>query len=149
VLDQKNCEFFPFVVAMHQDQKLLLKSSDPVAHNVRMSGFANSGFNQNLPPKGSLEVKLKADRVPLTAACDIHPWMTSYVMVFDHPFFDITGPDGSFELKGVPAGPAKIVVRQERVGFVTEGKGAGMAITVAADTVTDLGDIKLDPAKVK
>jgi hypothetical protein len=145
ILDQENCEFKPFVLAMHQDQELVLKSSDACGHNVRMTGFANKGLNQNLPPKGSLEVKLKAERFPLPVNCDIHPWMEGFVMVFDHPFFFVTGPDGVFEIKGIPAGPQNIVVRHESVGFVTEGKGSGKPITVVADTVTDIGDIMLNP----
>jgi len=50
VIDQKNCEFIPYVTAMVQDQPLTLKSSDPVNHNVRFSAFTNAPFNQILPP---------------------------------------------------------------------------------------------------
>jgi hypothetical protein len=148
VLDQVNCEFKPFVLAMHQDQDLILKSSDACGHNVRMTGFANKGLNQNLPPRGSLTVKLKAERFPLQINCDIHPWMEGYVMVFDHTLFAVTGPDGVFEIKGVPAGPQNIVVRHEKVGFLDlKTKGAGNPVMVTADSVTDVGDIILDPKR--
>ena len=50
-LDQKNCEFLPYVLAIHQDQTLVIKSSDPVNHNVRYAAFANSAFNQILAPR--------------------------------------------------------------------------------------------------
>ena len=70
-------------------------------------------------------------------------------MVFDHPFFAVTGPDGSFEIKGVPAGDQNVVVWQEKVGYVTPGTGRGMPVKVAAGEVTDVGEIKIDPAKVK
>ena len=59
----------------------------------------------------------------MTVACDIHPWMHGHVMIFDHPFFAVTGPDGSFEIKGVPAGDQNVVVWQEGVGYVTPGSG--------------------------
>ena len=36
--------------------------------------------------------------------CDVHRWMTAFVGVLDHPFFAVTGADGSFELKGLPPG---------------------------------------------
>ncbi len=49
-IDQKNCEFLPYITPMMQDQGLLLKSSDPVNHNVRLAVFTNAGFNQILPP---------------------------------------------------------------------------------------------------
>ena len=90
-IDQKNCEFLPYVTALNQDQSLVLKSSDPTNHNVRFSAFVNAPFNQILPPNGQVSVKLVAERRPIPLACDIHPWMKGYIMVFDHPFFAITG----------------------------------------------------------
>ena len=142
-IDQKNCEFEPYVTAMNQEQSLVLKSSDPANHNVRFSAFVNAPFNQILPPNGQVSVKLVAERRPIPLACDIHPWMKGYIMVFDHPFFAITGADGSFEIQGVPAGEQKLVVWQETKGYVTEGKAAGMPVTVKAGGVTDVGDIKM------
>jgi hypothetical protein len=56
VLDQKNCEFQPYVLPMHQDQTLVIKASDPlINHNVRMSPFTNPGKNQTLGPGGTLK----------------------------------------------------------------------------------------------
>jgi hypothetical protein len=149
VIDQKNCEFLPYATALLMDQKLVLKSSDPVNHNVRYSAFTNSAFNQILPPNGSVEVTLVAERRPIPLFCDIHPWMKGFIMVFDHPFFAVTDKDGSFEIKGVPAGMQNLVVWQEKVGYVTPGLMKGMPVTVKAGQTTDVGEIKLDPAKVK
>ena len=152
-LDQKNCEFLPYVLAIHQDQTLVIKSSDPVNHNVRYAAFANSPFNQIMAPKGEIEVKLVAERRPIVVACDIHSWMKAYVMVFDHPFFTVTGADGAFEIKGVPAGEQNLVLWQERVGYVgftdPAKKAQGMAVTIRAGEVTDLGSVAIDPSQVK
>lgn len=147
-IDQKGCEFLPYATALHQDQTLVFKSSDPVGHNVRYAGFSNPSKNVTLAANGNLEVKLKADRFPLPLNCDIHPWMKGYIMVFDHPCFAVTGEDGSFEITGVPAGEQKLVITlPEKVGFVTQR--TGLPITVKAGEVTDVGAITLDPAKVK
>jgi hypothetical protein len=146
-VDQKNCDFLPHSTAMHQDQTLVMKSSDPKSHNVRMSGFTNAGMNQTIAPNGQLTVKLVAERLPMTVACDIHPWMQARLMVFDHPFFAVTAPDGSFEIKGVPAGDQNVVVWQEKTGYVTPDKGRGTPVKVVAGQVTDMGDVKIDPAK--
>ena len=64
-LDQKNCEFLPYVLAIHQDQTLVIKSSDPVNHNVRYSAFTNAPFNQILAPNGEIQIKLVAERRPI------------------------------------------------------------------------------------
>ena len=74
-LDQINCEYMPYVLALHQDQTLLIKSSDPKGHNVRFSAFNNGGFNQIVAANGQLEKKLVAERFPIVLKCDIHPWM--------------------------------------------------------------------------
>jgi len=148
-VDQKNCEFIPYVAALHQDQGLVLKSSDPVNHNIRYTAFTNGSFNQILPPNGQVEVKLVAERRPIPLACDIHPWMKGYLMVFDHPFFAITGEDGSFEITGVPPGAHKLVLWQEKVGYANQGGATGLPVTVAAGQVSDVGAVTLDPAKGK
>jgi len=142
--DQKNCQFAPHAKAMHQDQVLVLKSSDPVNHNVRFAAFTNQ-FNNILGPKGAMEVKVVAERFPIEVKCDIHPWMKGWLMVFNHPFFAVTNPDGTFEIRGVPAGAQNLVLWQETIGFVTPGKGAGMPVMVKAGEVVDVGDIKLGP----
>ncbi len=139
-IDQKNCDFLPHSVALHQDQILLMKSSDATSHNVRLTGFTNTGINQVLAPNGQLEVKLVAERLPMRVACDIHPWMHGHVMVFDHPFFAVTGPDGSFVIKGVPAGDYQFVVWHGK--YVTPGAGRGMPVKVVAGETTDVGEIK-------
>mgnify|MGYP001069487773 CR=1 FL=1 len=149
-LDQKDCVFIPHLLAMNQEQSLLIKSSDPVGHNVRYNSFGGASMNQMLGPNGTMEpIKLEAERLPFQVNCDIHPWMVAHVAVFDHPYFAVTDKDGSFEIKGVPAGAQHLVVWQEKVGYVNEGKGKGMATDVKAGADTDLGEIKLDPSKVK
>jgi plastocyanin len=147
-LDQKNCEFLPTSLAVHKDQTIVFKSSDAVGHNVHYIGFGNNA-NFALGPNGSAEKKLMAEKRAINLVCDIHPWMKGNLMVFNHPFFAVTAPDGSFEIKGVPPGKQKIVVWHRKVGFVTDGAATGLAVDVKAGEVTDLGEVKLDPAKVK
>jgi hypothetical protein len=151
VLDQKNCEFVPHAQAIHQDQPLLIKSTDPVNHNVRYLPFTNTStsFNQILAPNGQLEVKLLAEKRPTVVECDIHSWMKAYLMVFDHPFFAVTSPDGSFEIKGVPAGEQNLVLWQEKIGYVNPERARGMSVTVKAGEVKDVGAVMINPSQVK
>jgi hypothetical protein len=71
------------------------------------------------------------------------------VMVLDHPFFAVTDKDGNFEIKGVPAGAQKLILWQEAVGYVNADGNKGMAVQVEPGKATDIGAIKIDPAKVK
>ncbi len=150
VIDQKNCEFLPYIDAIYKDQKLKFTSSDPVSHNVRYSGFTIGSYNQILPPQGSDTISFKAgERRPTPVFCDIHPWMKGWFMVLDHPFFAVTQEDGSFEIQGVPAGTQNLVVWQEKAGYVNEGRARGMAVTVEAGQTLDLGEMVIDPSSIR
>ena len=51
--------------------------------------------------------------------CDVHGWMAAWVGVTTHPFFAITGADGTFELKGVPPGTYTVEAWHEKFGTRT------------------------------
>ncbi|MDB5352673.1 MAG: hypothetical protein JWN86_3920 [Planctomycetota bacterium] len=147
-IDNKNCAFVPRSTAIFKGQSIEFTSSDPVGHNSHVTGFSN-GVNVALAPKGKAAAKLASEKRPMSLKCDIHPWMQGYVLVSDHPFFAVTGPDGSFEIAGVPAGTQNVIVWQEKAGYVTEGAAKGKAVEVKADGTADMGDITLDAAKIK
>jgi hypothetical protein len=144
-LDQKNCEFLPYVLTICEGQTLVVKASDPgINHNVRVTGFQN-GANQNVPAGTELKLQLVPETRPIPLKCDIHPWMSGFLLVLDHPFSAATAKDGSFEIKGVPAGTQNLVLWQETKGYVNKGGGRGMPVTVKPGEVTDVGEIVLTP----
>jgi hypothetical protein len=148
VVDQQACRFVPHVAAAHEKQQVLFKSSDPVAHNVRLQGFSNS-LNFMLPANGELPRVLSPERRPMPMACDIHPWMQGFVMVFDHPFFAVTDEQGNFEIEGIPAGSQNVVIWHEKVGYVTAGAARGQEVTIASGKETTLAPVKIAPNQVK
>jgi len=56
-----------------------------------------------------------------------HPWPTAFLAVFDHPYFAVTAPNGSFTIDRVPAGRYRMKVWHERtkVAEQTVDVGAG------------------------
>ncbi len=148
-IDQINCEFLPYSTPILEGQKVIFKSSDPVAHNVRYQGFTNAAQNIQLPPNGQFEAKLVAERRPMPLKCDIHPWMSGWIMVFSNPFFAVTDEQGNFEIRGVPEGDQNIVIWQERVGYVTPNAAKGLTVPVKAGMVTTVGPVKIEPSSVR
>jgi hypothetical protein len=57
--------------------------------------------------------------------CDLHTWMRAWVVVADHPFFVVTGPQGEFVLENVPPGKYTLKVWHETLGTVTRDVTVG------------------------
>jgi len=105
VLDQKGCLYSPTILAVQTGQKVIVKNSDPCAHNVHTKPTANTEANQ-VQMAGGPDLTFTFDKPEpfLKFQCDVHPWMNAYIGVIEHPFFSVTGDDGSFQIGGLPPG---------------------------------------------
>jgi hypothetical protein len=116
LLDQVNCQYVPHVVGVQIGQALRVRSSDPTLHNVQYNPRRNRPQNFGMTQAGAERtVSFQAPEF-IRAKCDVHPWMTAYIGVFEHPWFAITGEDGSFELTGLPAGQYTLATWHEQYG---------------------------------
>jgi plastocyanin len=104
VMDQEGCVFLPHVVAMMAGQEVEFRNSDPFTHNVRVSAKVNPGANVIFPDKMARREKIGHAELGMLVKCDIHAWMAAYLHALPHPFFAVTGEDGTFVLNGVPPG---------------------------------------------
>jgi plastocyanin len=120
VLDQRNCIYTPRVVGARAGGTLRIVNDDPLLHNVHSGGALNP-FNFGEPKAGiSRDVTLKGPDVMMRIGCDIHSWMVAWVGVETHPYFAVSGTDGSFKIANVPAGKRTIRVWHERFGQLTQ-----------------------------
>ena len=55
--------------------------------------------------------------IGLYIKCDVHNWMNAYIHIFDHPFYAVTGKDGSFEIPNLPPGEYELTVWHELQAF--------------------------------
>jgi plastocyanin len=114
VINQKGCTFVPHVLGVRAGQNLEIRNGDETAHNVNTLPKRNKGFNNAQPPGTRPLIKsFKREEVMLKFACDMHTWMSCYIGVVSHPFYAVTGKDGAFSLKGLPAGEYEIEVWHE------------------------------------
>ena len=125
VLDQKGCQYVPHVVAMMAGQEMVVKNSDTFLHNVHALSTTNPPFNFGQPTKDEEGKKLGADAPKaeeyFRVKCDVHPWMSAYVGVFEHPYFAVTKEDGTYEIdtKGLADGEYTLTFWHEKLASET------------------------------
>lgn len=121
VLDQVNCRYVPHVVGVQVGQTLRVRSSDATMHNVHYDPSDNPPANFGMTAPGSERPVKFASPEFIRVRCDVHPWMTAYVGVFDNPFYAATDEkDGRFEITKVPPGEYKLIAWHEQYGKVEQ-----------------------------
>jgi hypothetical protein len=155
VLDQPHCAFVPHVLAlfpMYHDsasprqmretgQKLVVKNSANTAHCTKLGGgVRNRERNQTLAPKESITFVLNPSPEPVQIGCHIHPWMSGYAWVFDHPYAAVTRAPadeadksyGAYEIRGVPTDMrgVRVVLWHEVAGFVPDAEGVEIDLSL-------------------
>ncbi len=155
VLDNVGCEFEPRITLVLVGQTLEVKNSDPTGHNTNISIF---GFNPVVPANSKIDVKAgKEAPLPSPVKCNIHPFMLGHILAQKHPYMAVTGDDGSFEIKNLPAGKHEIQLWHEASGYIkdvaTKGGKADrqgrVNVTIAANKTLDMGDIKVPASLLK
>jgi len=146
VIDQPHCSFTPHAVVafpyykdqagkkVETKQKFLIKNtSKELVHNTSVTG----GPNQTILAGGApVNVALDPSAEPIYIKCDIHNWMSAYVLVLDHPYAAITGKDGTFRIENAPVGEeVNIFAWHEKAGYLNEGGAKGETIKLEATTV--------------
>ncbi|MBI4249448.1 MAG: carboxypeptidase regulatory-like domain-containing protein [Elusimicrobia bacterium] len=117
VLDQKGCWYHPRVMGIMVGQKLEIRNSDPTMHNVN----ASPEFNAAMPATVKMmEKTFKSPKVMFKIKCNVHPWMTAYVGVLGSPYFAVTGDNGQYEIKNLPAGKYTLEFWHEKLGTSTQ-----------------------------
>lgn len=126
ILDQVKCMYVPHVLAVQTGQTLRLKSSDALMHNVHLKCLVNPDANYGFANIGQRDITLASPEPPFLVKCDVHPWMSAWIGVFDHPWFAVTGEDGTFKIEHVPPGKytlcawQEVLPQQEQSVIITE-----------------------------
>jgi hypothetical protein len=139
-LDNVKCRFVPHVQAMSVGQFLLLKNTDPILHTAH--AYFPDGqphFNVGLYP-GRVSRKPIVTAGVVKIVCEVHPWMSAFLVVTEHPYHAVTDAYGEYDLRDVPPGAYKLKVWHEVLG--TQEK----SVEVKAGTISKI-DFILETAK--
>ena len=142
-IDNVKCRFAPRVIAAEVGQFVVFKNSDPILHTAHALFQGDQPqFNVGLYPG-------RVSRKPLTTPgivkiiCEVHPWMSAYVAVSDHPYHAVTDAYGDYLIQDVPPGIYRLKLWHETLG-VQEKK-----VEVKAGAVLQIDFAVSDSAGVK
>ena len=131
VVDQNNCMYRPRVTTAVANQKIIIRNSDPVLHNVHAYLGTATTFNR-AQPKGSKDVEQSFTAGVHRLKCDVHPWMTGWVVANDNSYVAVTGDNGEFALN-LPPGTYTLEAWHEKYGTKTADVTVTAGQTAAVD----------------
>jgi plastocyanin len=115
ILDQKDCRYAPHVLLVPAGEVTFL-NSDSILHNIHTHSSKNPPFTKQQPKfKKSIKEKFREPEV-IKLTCDVHPWMSGWLVIQEHPYYAITDENGQFLLKDIPPGSYEIKVWHETLG---------------------------------
>lgn len=119
-LTQKGCVFRPHVLLVPAGAPLAILNEDGILHNFHTTSEQNTPINR-AQPQFMKKMTVKLDKPEIVkAACDVHSWMNSWIVVADHPYFALTDESGAYSLKDVPPGTYQLKVWHATLGTVTK-----------------------------
>jgi hypothetical protein len=144
VIDQHGCMYSPHVLGVQVGQNLQILNSDTFLNNINGQANDNRPFNFGMPKQGDeRERSFRVPEIMLPIKCDVHPWMSAYLGVVEHPFFTVSDTDGSFSIEGLPAGDYVLEAWHEEFGTqtmsvsVTDGGSASADFTYTSTGAAD------------
>ena len=143
-LDQKGCKFTPHITIVKPGSTVDLLNPDKIIHNFHTTplDLTNPAMNIAMQAeKQTIKDKYFAEPEIIQVQCDMHPWMKGYIVVHDPRFVAVTGTDGAFEIKGLPAGKYKVSVFHGNLGEQT------LDVEVKAGAASDMGEVKFPVKK--
>lgn len=135
-LDQQGCMYIPHVMTIQVGQTLTIKNNDDTLHNIHSFPEKQRPFNFAQPKKGDTKDEVFKREEIVKVKCDVHPWMSAYIGVFNSPHHGVTDKDGTVTIEDVPAGKYTFAAWHEELGEVTQevtvedGKAAEVEFTL-------------------
>lgn len=120
VLDQEGCEYKPHILAVPVGTTVEIRNSDGILHNIHTFSKKNKPFNRAQPKYLKKITQTFKEPELISVKCDVHGWMSAWLLVVDHPYYDVTSTDGTFKLADVPPGTYTLEVWHEELGKETK-----------------------------
>jgi plastocyanin len=135
-VSNEKCAFVPRVSIMRPGGALKMSSKDPMLHTMHAAAADGRAFFNISIPMPNVTLSRSIDKAGVvTLSCSTHTWMRGYLVVTDERTV-VSGPDGKFQIDGLPAGAYDLRIWHETL------KAAPMKVVVK-DGQTTTADVTL------
>ena len=107
-IEQQDKMFAPYVSVVRKQEAVVFTNHDDITHHV-YSFNGPARFDFRLKPGESDSVIDFSEAGVIAMGCNIHDWMSGYVMVVDTPFYAVTNAEGLALFADVPASEYHLV----------------------------------------
>jgi len=111
---QKDASFVPGFLAVAAGQRVAMPNDDLIYHNVFSYSRPND-FDLGIYPAGESRTVPFAHPGVVKIYCSIHESMNGTVFVAPTPWFTVAASDGTFTLRGLPAGSQRLKTWNEKL----------------------------------
>ncbi len=131
-----DCDFSPFVNVIKDRDELTVINMDPIEHDIqgyetarergarilfnrplpmnpfhKVLGMMGEHVHTHMPGKPMVEkIHLRKNRNIFVMQCGFHPYMFSWGLVLNNPYYFITKEDGAFEIADILPGEYEVAV---------------------------------------
>ena len=131
-----DCDFLPFVNVIKDRDELTVINMDPIEHDIqgyetarergarilfnrplpmnpfhKVMGMFGEHVHTHMPGKPMVEkIHLRKNRNIFVMQCGFHPYMFSWGVVLENPYYSITKEDGLFDIADIPPGKYEATV---------------------------------------
>ncbi len=125
-VDQKACIYTPHVVVAMVNQPIEFSNSDDTDHHIQAMAEVNKEWMVSQKKgMGPMTQTFPQEEIGMLVICHLHPWMRMFVNVLKNPYYAVTGKDGAFTIKDLPAGYYTLEAWHEKFGTQTMKVQAG------------------------
>jgi len=114
VVEQKNIEFTPHVIAVPVGSTVSFVNRDHVNHDI-FSDDTTKPLDINNSEHGIFKKVVFDKPGAVNLRCTLHAEMSGYVVVVDSNYYAVTGADGTFSIRNVPPGRYEVAAWSERL----------------------------------
>lgn len=133
---QEDKKFAPYVSVVRQHEEIVFTNHDDITHHM-YSFNGPARFDFRLQPEEGSTVADFAEPGVIAMGCNIHDWMSGYVMVVDTPFYALTDDAGLATFADVPANEYHLVAWHPQMAK-DEAADLHVALPVAAGITLQL-----------